>query len=98
MIDEARSWQAIQTRDANFDGQFYYGVRSTGVYCRPSCGSRQPRRANVAFFAQTVDAENAGFRACQRCRPNAAPPQSEIVQQACRLLEENAETGVSLTD
>jgi len=63
-------WQAICARDPAFDGVFFYGVRSTGVFCKPSCPSRQPRRAQVVYFANQDAAVKAGFRACKRCQPN----------------------------
>jgi AraC family transcriptional regulator of adaptative response/methylated-DNA-[protein]-cysteine methyltransferase len=87
--DEAR-WEAVKRRDRAADGAFYYSVRTTGVYCRPSCGARQPRRENVAFHASTAAAEKAGFRPCKRCRPTEAPlagRQAAAVAQACRLIE-----------
>ena len=87
--DEAR-WAAVQRRDRDADGQFYYSVRSTGVYCRPSCPSRVALRANVAFHVSPLDAEAAGFRACRRCRPTQPPlaeRQAAAVAQACRLIE-----------
>ncbi|WP_296942239.1 bifunctional DNA-binding transcriptional regulator/O6-methylguanine-DNA methyltransferase Ada [uncultured Massilia sp.] len=83
-------WAAVCARAADADGVFYYSVRSTGVFCRPSCPSRTPRRANVAFHASTGAAEAAGFRACLRCRPREAPlavRQAEAVAQACRLID-----------
>lgn len=87
--DEAR-WAAVQRRDRDADGQFYYSVRSTGVYCRPSCPSRTARRANVAFHASCAEAEAAGFRACLRCKPaqaSLAERQAAAVAQACRLID-----------
>nr|WP_091876628.1 bifunctional DNA-binding transcriptional regulator/O6-methylguanine-DNA methyltransferase Ada [Massilia yuzhufengensis] len=87
--DEAR-WAAVQRRDRDADGQFFYSVRSTCVYCRPSCPSRGALRANVAFHASCADAEAAGFRACLRCRPDQPPlaeRQAAAVAQACRLIE-----------
>lgn len=87
-------WLAIQTRDAGFDGLFYYGVRTTGVFCRPACPSRRPRRANVSYFALPEAARAAGFRACLRCRPDGAnprDPQAELVQGVCRLIEHATE-------
>jgi AraC family transcriptional regulator of adaptative response/methylated-DNA-[protein]-cysteine methyltransferase len=89
VTDDAR-WAAVAARDKEADGQFYYAVRSTGVYCRPSCPSRTPRRANVAFYPTTRDAEAAGFRACLRCRPDAPPlaeRQADAVAKACRLID-----------
>jgi AraC family transcriptional regulator of adaptative response/methylated-DNA-[protein]-cysteine methyltransferase len=69
LSDDAR-WQALTQRDRAADGAFWYSVRTTGVYCRPSCAARLPRRENVAFHASCADAEHAGFRPCRRCRPN----------------------------
>jgi AraC family transcriptional regulator of adaptative response/methylated-DNA-[protein]-cysteine methyltransferase len=83
-------WAAVRERRHAADGAFYYSVRSTGVYCRPSCPSRTPRRTNVAFHASPADAEAAGFRACLRCRPAEAPlatRQAAAVAHACRLID-----------
>jgi AraC family transcriptional regulator of adaptative response/methylated-DNA-[protein]-cysteine methyltransferase len=93
-------WRAVTSRDARADGEFFYSVKTTGVYCRPSCASRAPRPANVAFHRTAADAERAGFRPCKRCKPNA-PPRSEriaaTVTEACRLLE-RSERPPSLID
>ncbi|ATW05539.1 bifunctional transcriptional regulator/O6-methylguanine-DNA methyltransferase [Sphingorhabdus sp. YGSMI21] len=70
MVDDARAWAAMQARDRSFDGKFVTGVLSTGIYCRPSCAARHPKRENVRFFARAEQAEAAGLRACLRCRPN----------------------------
>src|SRR6266566_9769401 len=67
--DDAR-WRAVERRDPNADGRFWYSVDTTGVYCRPSCAARLPRRDHVRFHRSPADAERAGFRACKRCRPN----------------------------
>ena len=87
--DEER-WAAVQRRDPDADGAFWYSVRSTGVYCRPSCGARTALRANVAFHASSACAEQAGFRACLRCKPDQ-PPLAErhahVVARACRLID-----------
>ncbi len=82
-------WQAIVLRDANADGSFFYSVETTGVYCRPSCGSRTPRRENVRFHLTASAAERAGFRPCKRCRPDqpAGSQRSAQVKRLCRLLE-----------
>lgn len=88
-------WQAVLSRDARFDGRVFFGVRSTGIYCRPSCPARRPRREQVVFFQIPEAAENAGFRSCHRCRPRiaaTADPQIEMVRQACRYIEEHIET------
>jgi AraC family transcriptional regulator of adaptative response/methylated-DNA-[protein]-cysteine methyltransferase len=87
--DEAR-WDAVRQRDSKADGQFYYSVRSTGVYCRPSCAARPALRANVAFHASCAEAEAAGFRPCLRCKPGQPPlaeRQAAIVAQSCRMIE-----------
>ena len=87
-------WDAVRRRDRAADGAFYYSVRTTGVYCRPSCAARRPRRANVAFHATCEEAEAAGFRPCKRCRPNQGPlaeRHAAAVAQACRLIEEAEE-------
>jgi len=87
--DEAR-WDALARRDAAADGQFWYSVSSTGVYCRPSCGARPALRRHVAFHATRADAEAAGFRPCQRCKPDQPPlaeRHAQMVAQACRLID-----------
>ena len=82
-------WNAVLARDAGADGAFVYAVSSTGVYCKPSCASRRPRRDRVAFFESPDDARRAGYRACRRCRPdevNASDPWIEKVRRACVYL------------
>src|SRR5262249_31544960 len=69
MLDLEACWSAVESRDVAAGSRFFYGVRTTGVYCRPGCASRRPLRANTRFFETTVAAEAAGFRACKRCRP-----------------------------
>jgi AraC family transcriptional regulator of adaptative response/methylated-DNA-[protein]-cysteine methyltransferase len=91
--DEER-WQAVKRRDPAFDGKFLFAVRTTGIYCRPSCASRPAKRENVTFFATGAQAENAGYRACKRCRPDklgAPDPQMEAVKRACERIEEAEE-------
>ena len=83
--DEER-WQAVKRRDPAFDGKFFFAVRTTGVFCRPSCASRPAKRENVSFFSTATEAEKAGYRACKRCRPDkldAPDPQIEAVKRAC---------------
>jgi AraC family transcriptional regulator of adaptative response/methylated-DNA-[protein]-cysteine methyltransferase len=87
---EELRWAAVQRRDASADGSFVYSVRTTGVYCRPSCPSRPARRENVAFHDTPAAAEAAGFRACHRCRPAGTTQQqrhAELVAKACRQIE-----------
>jgi AraC family transcriptional regulator of adaptative response/methylated-DNA-[protein]-cysteine methyltransferase len=88
-------WQAVQSRDRSADGAFVYAVRSTGIYCRPSCASRKPRREQVVFFPLPEAAEQKGFRACQRCRPRAAQlhhPQAEAVARVCSRIDSQIRT------
>ena len=81
-MDEAVAWESVLHRDASADDRLLYGVTTTGIYCRPSCPSRRPKRDNVAFFSSAEAAERAGFRACQRCRPNRAKSSNGSVQRA----------------
>ncbi len=89
-LSSTRRWRIVLARDRRYDGAFVYAVRSTGIYCRPSCASRRPRRAQVTFFPIPEAAERAGFRACRRCRPGQAPaldPQVALVRATCRQLD-----------
>src|SRR5216684_1632045 len=89
MLNEEQCWAAVVAHDASQDGRFFYSVRTTGVYCRPGCASRQPRRENVAFYESTEAAETAGFRPCKRCRPNegsSAERHIAAVGRACALI------------
>src|SRR5262245_49749319 len=93
-LDDDTCWGAVQRRDRAADGTFVYSVRTTGVYCRPSCAARLPRRENVAFHQTCADAERAGFRPCKRCRPNEpalAEAHATAVARACRVIEEAEE-------
>lgn len=90
--DEATCWQAVQTRDARYNGVIYYAVRSTGIYCRPTCPSRRPRRDQVTFFASPDAAEQAGYRPCRRCLPRQqADPALDLVTRARALIESSPE-------
>ncbi|TDE07933.1 AlkA N-terminal domain-containing protein [Jiangella asiatica] len=92
MLDEEACYRAVQGRDARFDGVFYIGVTSTGIYCRPSCPAMTPKRANIRFYRTAAEAHGAGFRACRRCRPDATPGSAEwnvradMVGRAMRLI------------
>src|SRR5262249_55142985 len=100
MLDLEECWTAVENRDAGADGNFLYGVRTTGVYCRPGCASRRPLRANTVFFETTEAAETAGFRACKRCRPadgSAASRHLVAIEKACALLR-TSETMPSLAE
>ena len=97
---EQARWQAVLGRDARFDGRFVYAVRSTGIYCRPSCPSRRPRREQVLFFALPRAAEGAGFRSCRRCRPSQVAgrdPRAVRVERVCRYIDEHLETPLPLS-
>src|SRR5262249_14372893 len=87
-------WEAVLRRDRQADGKFYYSVKSTGVYCRPSCASRRPRYGNIAFHATGPDAERAGFRPCKRCQPEKTAivnKNAVLIADACRLIEASDE-------
>ncbi len=92
LIDSERIWEAVEAKDPRFDGWVFCGVRTTGIYCRPSCPARTPKRENVRFFATAAAAQGAGFRACKRCRPDAAPGspdwdrRADLVGRAMRLI------------
>jgi len=87
----ARRWQAVLDRDGALDGTFVFGVSSTGIFCRPSCPAKRPRPQNVTFFDHALQAEQAGYRACLRCRPKAVDgnPQSALVRAVCRYIEQH---------
>ncbi|MFN0102412.1 MAG: bifunctional DNA-binding transcriptional regulator/O6-methylguanine-DNA methyltransferase Ada [Bryobacteraceae bacterium] len=90
-IDDPR-WAAVLARDPGADGTFFYSVRTTGVYCRPSCAARMALPENVRFHATCQEAEAAGFRACKRCRPNEdTDPQAAVIARICRLIAEAEE-------
>src|SRR6266498_2472041 len=86
-LDAEPRWRAVLARDRRYDGAFVYAVRSTGIYCRPSCASRKPRRGQVAFFPIPEAAEREGYRACRRCHPTQADGGDAaiaLVREACR--------------
>ena len=90
-------WQHVIARDARQDGRFVFAVRTTGIYCRPSCPSRRPRRDSVEFFANPQQAERAGYRACLRCKPTEISAQAKAVMRARQLLDE-AEAVMTLAE
>jgi AraC family transcriptional regulator of adaptative response/methylated-DNA-[protein]-cysteine methyltransferase len=97
-IAEDARWQAVSARDSGSDGKFVFAVSSTGVYCRPSCPSKRPRRENVTFFRAPHEAERAGFRECLRCRPKSVSgnPRQETVKALCRYIEQHLDEPVTL--
>jgi AraC family transcriptional regulator of adaptative response / DNA-3-methyladenine glycosylase II len=92
VLGSDRIWQAVEVGDPRFDGWVFCGVKTTGIYCRPSCPARTPKRENVQFFATAAAAQRAGFRACKRCRPDATPGspdwdrRADMVGRAMRLI------------
>ena len=100
-MQEQVFWQAVSDRNKEYDGVFVYAVRSTGIYCRPSCPSRRPRREQVQFFDRPAAAEQAGFRACRRCHPQKATvedPNLRLVEQMCRYLIEREDRAPTLDE
>lgn len=98
-LNESTCWRAVVAHDREMDGLFVYGVRSTGVYCRPSCPSRRPQRTVVSFFPAGSAAEQAGFRACRRCKPNQRIEPSPIVakiQRASEFIRAHADERITL--
>ncbi len=94
-------WQAVLARDSQFDGRFVFAVRSTGIYCRPSCPARRPSREQVAFYSIPEAAEQAGFRPCRRCRPREVPdgrPEAKLVRRLCELLSSDVDGPVTLEE
>src|SRR5271169_4190734 len=91
-------WNAVVARDAARDGEFVFAVSSTGVYCRPSCAARRPRRENVRFFGRPDQAEQAGYRACLRCRPKSfhGNTESNGVKAICRFIEQHLDEPLTL--
>lgn len=97
-----RQWQQVLERDAHADGQFFYAVKSTKIYCRPSCPSRRPAKKNVSFFPTAAAAREAGYRACKRCEPDRATPrpdpQAAVIAAATEYLTEHASERTRLED
>ena len=96
---DAQAWRAVLERDRRYDGMFVYAVKSTGVYCRPSCASRRPRREMVEFFEQPRQAERAGFRSCLRCRPtelNGEREMPQVITRVCRFIDDIVDEGPTL--
>src|SRR5215472_3123199 len=89
-------WNLVLARDANADGQFVYAVKSTGVFCRPTCPSRRPRRENVEFFDTPSLAQESGYRPCRRCVPTRPNLQLQMVEAACRYIEDHLDSRVTL--
>ncbi|MGH9650535.1 MAG: Ada metal-binding domain-containing protein, partial [Terriglobales bacterium] len=100
-VEENSYWRGVLERDRRLDGAFLFAVRSTGIYCRPSCPSRRPARQQVTFFPLPEAAERAGFRPCRRCRPRETPasnPQVEMVRRVCQQIDSSLEEPVRLRE
>ena len=97
MQTDAGRWAAVEARDTGADGRFVYAVRSTGIYCRPGCPSRRPRRENVSFFSSNAEAERAGFRACLRCRPADGGARQPWIAAVCDAMAQS-ESALTLAD
>jgi AraC family transcriptional regulator, regulatory protein of adaptative response / methylated-DNA-[protein]-cysteine methyltransferase len=97
-LNDGQRWDAVVARDDRHDGEFVFAVATTGVYCRPSCPARRPRRENVSFYSRPEQAEKAGFRACLRCRPRTSSgnPQSDLGKEVCRYIEQHLDEPVTL--
>lgn len=97
-VADERYWNAVVARDSAHDGKFVFAVSTTGVYCRPSCPARRPRRENVRFFPRPEQAEQAGYRACLRCRPKSLSgnSQSDAVKEICRYIEQHLDEPITL--
>lgn len=95
-ISQEAMWRAVEQHDRAFDGQFYFGVLTTGVYCKPSCKCRMPLRKNVRFFENAEAAEGAGLRACKRCRPNEASPDSQRIRKLADHIRANFADSMTL--
>ena len=100
-LDEEQCWHAVLSRDAQADGTFVFAVRTTGIYCRPSCPARRPHREHVTFFRFPQGASAEGFRPCRRCHPEQAhlvEPQAELIEQVCRYIETHLDAPLHLAD
>src|SRR5438477_405356 len=100
MLNQEQCWEAVVAHDGAQDGRFFYSVKTTGVYCRPGCASRQPKRENVAFYETADQAEASGFRPCKRCRPRDGSPADRhlaAIDRACALIR-NSDSLPSLAE
>ena len=97
-LNDDQRWDAVVARDDRHNGEFVFAVATTGVYCRPSCPARRPRRENVTFYSRPEQAEKAGFRACLRCRPRSVSgnPESDSAKQICRYIEQYLDEPITL--
>lgn len=99
MLDERQCWEAVEAKDKARDGQFFFGVLTTGVFCRPSCPARRPLRKNVRFYETPAEAERDGLRPCRRCRPLEAADgaRTRRIEELCRYIRESCDGGEPVT-
>ena len=97
-LSDGEKWKAVLSRDDSFDGVFVFAVRSTGIYCRPSCPARRPSKEHVVFFPGSIEAEQSGFRSCHRCQPGEArpSPNAKLVDHVCKYIEANLQGKLTL--
>ncbi len=101
IISDEIYWQALLAKDASYDGKFFFGVITTGIFCKPSCPARRPLRHNVRFYPQAHAALADGLRPCLRCQPlqpKPTHPQTKAMVQLCRFIQEHADQPLTLTD
>lgn len=97
--DDTTWWISVQQRRKELDGTFFFAVKTTGIYCKPSCPSRRPNKENIVFFSDTQQARDAGYRACSRCHPDTqGSEQQMIVQSVCKIIEANLERKLTLSE
>jgi AraC family transcriptional regulator of adaptative response/methylated-DNA-[protein]-cysteine methyltransferase len=97
-MQSVERWQLVLERSPLADGQFVYAVKSTGIYCRPTCPSRRPRPQQVEFFETAEQAERAGYRSCRRCHPDTIAPRTQVVTTMCRYIETHLESTLTLDE
>ena len=97
-MNNEKRWQLVMARDWRADGRFVTAVKTTRIYCRPSCPAKHPLRKNVSFFNTPAEAEGAGFRACRRCRPNQANSQADQIRTLCQYIESNLDSPLTLAE
>jgi AraC family transcriptional regulator, regulatory protein of adaptative response / methylated-DNA-[protein]-cysteine methyltransferase len=97
-LNRDEKWRAVLCRDSSFDGAFVFAVRSTGIYCRPSCPARRPAKQKVVFFPGSLEAEQSGFRPCHRCHPQhgGPSPRAKMIDQVCKYIETNLQAKLTL--
>lgn len=99
-MNAEKKWQAVCRCDANYDGMFWYGVKSTGIFCNPSCKSRRPKKDNIVYFDSPQEAMDAGYRACKRCRPDlqSYDPNRHLISHMKEVLDLNADNPKKLQE